>query len=160
MSKRPSKHHAMVSLGFLFCLVACACADRAPDWSAEIARNEAKWREHDIDDYRVVVRVSSLWHMQTHSLIVQDGVVVEMSASCTPAPIEGRECEVRPFRGDSYAVPGLFDQARWIAEQGEAQHITIEFDARYGYPTRISYDDPEVIDEEWGWGVPEFEPLE
>jgi hypothetical protein len=98
--------------------------------------------------------------MQTHDILVRDGLVVEASATCSPAPIEGRECEVRAFEGETYIVPGLFERARWIAERGEAQHITIEFDARYGYPTRISYNDPELIDEEWGWGVQAFEPLE
>jgi len=150
----------LLLLGLLLCLAACAGAGKAPDWPAEIERNEAKWQERALDDYRIVVRVSSLWHMQTHTVVVRDGVVVEASATCTPAPIQGRECEVRPFDGEAYLVPGLFDQARWIAARGQAQHMQIEFDARYGYPTRIRYDDPEVIDEEWGWGVEEFEVLD
>ena len=147
-------------LGLLLCLAACAHAGKAPDWSAEIDRAQARWRESGLDDYRIVVRDSSLWHMQTHDILVRDGLVVEASATCSPAPIEGRECEVRSFEGETYIVPGLFERARWIAARGKAQHIQIEFDARYGYPTRIRYDDPEVIDEEWGWGVEEFEVLD
>ena len=52
--------------GLLLCLVACAHDDNAPDWSAEIDRAEARWRERVLDDYRIVVSASSLWHMQSH----------------------------------------------------------------------------------------------
>ena len=85
---------------------------------------------------------------------------MEQTASCTPAPAEYRECEVRPFDAEDYTVPGLFSRARWLAERGDAQWVRIEFDATYGFPIRISFNDPEIIDEEWAWGVRSFEVLE
>jgi 4-hydroxybenzoate polyprenyltransferase len=152
----------MMGMGSLICLatiLGSATRVRA-DLLTRIDRARAKWDQQGIDGYRIVVRDSSLWHMQTHDVLVRNGTVAQASATCIPAPIEGRECQVRPFDPQEYMVDGLFDRARWLAERGEPQWIGIEFDARYGYPTLIRYDDPEIVDEEWAWGVQEFEVLE
>jgi hypothetical protein len=52
---------------------ACARAGRAPDWPAEIDRAEIKWQERAINDYRIVVRDSSLWHLQTQRSRLEAG---------------------------------------------------------------------------------------
>jgi hypothetical protein len=141
---------------------ACAGgAGRGPDWAARIDRAEAKWKGRAIDDYRIVVRVSnSLWHLQTHDIEVRDGAAISSSATCIPAPTEGRECTVRDFDPDDYTVTGLFAKARWIAERGEPEYTGIEFDRRRGYPTLIRYDHPEMLDEDWAWSVEGFEEVE
>jgi predicted GNAT family N-acyltransferase len=139
---------------------ACARGGQVPNWPAEIDRAEETWQGCAIDDYHIVVRDSSLWHLQTYDILVRDGTVAEASATCEPAPIEGRTCEVRPFDPEDYAVPGLFARGRQLAKGGDPRWIAIEFDADYGYPTLIRYNDPEVMDEEWAWGVQTFEVLE
>jgi 4-hydroxybenzoate polyprenyltransferase len=155
----------MMGMGSLICIAmilgsASRDAHLRERLSARIDRARARWDRQGIDSYRIVVRNSSLWHWQTHDIVVRNGVVERSSATCTPALIEGRECQVRPFDPLTYTVDGLYERARWLAERGDPQWIAIEFHARYGYPTRIRYDDPEIQDEEWAWGVEEFEMLE
>ena len=62
---------------------------------AQVAQQERKWLEKDIDSYRIVVlHVSSVWHAQIHKITVRTGELVDQSASCIPAPTENGKCEV------------------------------------------------------------------
>lgn len=147
---------------FVCLLVALASCRSVQDLTLqkEIEQAEQHWAEQGVDDYRIVVVTSSIWHMQIHDLIVRDGGVAEASATCEPAPVELGKCEVQPFDAEEYTVSGLFARARWLAQSRDAQYGRIEFDATYGFPTRMSFNHPEMIDEEWGWRVEAFEVLE
>lgn len=126
----------------------------------EVEQAEQRWAEHGVDDYRIIVVTSSIWHMQIHDIVVRNGVVAEASATCEPAPVEMGKCEVQPFEAEEYTVPGLFARARWLAQSRDAQYGRIEFDSTYSFPVRMSFNHPEMIDEEWGWRVETFEVLE
>ena len=128
---------------------------------AQVAQQEQEWREKDIDSYRIVVlHVRSVWHAQTHEITVRAGEVVDQSASCIPAPTENGKCEVQPFDAAEYTVPGLFGLAQSLAQFDDGEWTEIEFDPTYGYPTGISYDHPERLDEDSYWGVRSFEILD
>ena len=128
---------------------------------AQVAQQERKWLEKDIDSCRIVVlHVSSVWHAQTHNITVRASEVLDQSASCTPAPTENVKCEVQPFDAEEYTVPGLFGLARSLAQFDDGNWTEIEFDPTYGYPTDISYDHPEILDEDSYWGVTSFEVRE
>jgi hypothetical protein len=115
----------------------------------QVEQEEQKWLEKDIEDYRIVVsRISSVWHVQTHEITVRNGVVVEQSASCTPAPAELGEYEVQLFDAAEYTVPGLFTVARALAEHEDGNWTLIEFDH------------PEIVDEDSCWGLRSFEILD
>ncbi len=153
----------IVSVVHLVCLgVVLASCRSAQDLSLpqEVERAEQQWAEQGVDDYRIVVVTSSIWHMQIHDIIIQGDNVAEASATCEPAPTESGKCEVQPFDAEDYTVPGLFARARWLAQARDAQYGRIEFDSAYGFPARMSFNHPEMIDEEWGWRVATFEVLE
>ena len=80
--------------------------------------------------------------------------------SCIPAPTENGKCEVQPFDAAEYTVPGLFAVAYALAEHEDGNWTEIEFDPTYGYPARMRYDHPEIIDEDSYWGVRSFEVRE
>ena len=77
-----------------------------------------------------------------------------------PGPTENGKCEVQPFDVEEYTVPALFELARSMAQFDEGKWTEIEFDPTYGYPTSISYDHPEILDEDSYWGVQSFEVLD
>lgn len=144
-------------------LGALSCQPRrlvAPSLSAKIAKAEQKWQEQGIESYRIeVLHARSTWHAQYHQITVRDGKVVQQSAYCIPAPAESGECEVEPFNAEDYVAPGLFSLARSEAKREQGQWAQIEFDPTYGFPSKISFDNPEAIDEELVWRVTAFEVL-
>ena len=153
----------IVSVVHLVCLAVALVSCRSiHDLSLqkEIEQAEQRWAEQGVDDYRIVVVTSSIWHMQIHDIIVRDSQVAESSATCEPAPVELGKCEVQPFNAEEYTVPGLFARARWLAGSRDAQYGQIEFDATYSFPARMFFDHPETIDEEWAWRVEAFAVLE
>ncbi len=126
---------------------------------AQIGSAEQRWQAQHIASYRIQVQqMSSIWHLQRHTITVRDGVVVDQSATCIPAPIEGRECKVRPFVAEDYTVAGLFETARSIAKS-TAGGMTITFDPTYGFPSTIGSAPPGVIDGDQSWVVLSFEVL-
>lgn len=132
----------------------------APTLSAKIDKAEQKWQEQGIQSYRIeVLYAKSTWHAQYHQIAVRNGEVVEESAYCIPAPAESGECEVEPFNAEDYTAPGLFSLARSEAQREQGQWTQIEFDPTYGFPSKISFDSPEAIDEELVWRVTAFEVL-
>ncbi len=150
MKKQASIIVLFIVLGVF--LVACQ-----PGLEREISQGEELWQEQGITNYEIKVRmVDSIWHAQTHTLLVENGAVSEATANCIPAPFEGAECEVREFDAATYTVPGLFAIAREEAARSDGQWTTIEFDEQYGFPTRISFNDPEILDEDRSWQVMRF----
>jgi hypothetical protein len=156
-----SKALCFISLACLtWALVGCDLQAPTPSDQllAKIDQQEQKWLEQDIDSYRIVVsHVRSIWHAQTHETLVSEGKVVEQSATCTPAPAESGECHVESFDPEEYAVAGLFALAHSLAEGDAGDWTEIEFDPTYGFPVRIAYDDPDMVDEDSYWGVRSFE---
>jgi hypothetical protein len=123
----------------------------------QIAQAEQRWAQQQIASYSItVIQVNSLWHAQTQTITVTDGVVTGQAAFCTPAPLEGRTCEVAAFDATEYTVPGLFATARSYAARGGGQQLAVSFDPTYGYPARMRVDDPEAIDDDIGWAVESF----
>jgi hypothetical protein len=161
MMKQPMVLLLLASL--LWMTPACAARDAetpAPGdvSTAEMDQAEEKWNGQKVSGYRVeVLVVNSIWHAQSHKLVVENGAVVESSAACSPAPFEGKTCDVRPFDAEAYTVPGLFARAREQQQGQGAQWLKITFDPTYGFPSQISYDDPNVTDADWTWRVMEFE---
>lgn len=145
--------------GLIWIFTACSSVEQFKA-TAEVDRAEAKWQEQGIESYRIEVETASIWHDQYHHITVRDGTVVEESASCNPAPAEYRECEIQAFNAEDYTVSGLFSRVRSLAQTENVQWAKIEFDPTYGFPSFISFDHPEAIDEEWVWRVRSFEVLE
>ena len=139
----------------------------ASDLSKQIDEGEQKWREREIAGYRIeVTEIRSTWHLQTHVIVVRDGQVVEVTATCDPAPAELGKCKVEPFDAQDYVVSALFARARKKA-QSEPERTRITFDRRYGFPSGIFFDAertvdgrPGVVDGNSAWRVEAFEVLD
>ncbi len=147
-------------LGLARSAIACGLQLQIPQNQVLVGIDEAeeKWLDQGMESYRIEVLVaSSVSHAQAHNISVEDGQVVDQSASCIPAPTEFGECEVRPFDSQDYTVAGLFSQARRAAGSDSAEFVVIDFDPTYGFPSRIRFDHPEIIDEDWVWTVRSFE---
>ncbi len=125
-----------------------------------VEQMERAWLEHKVVSYRIEVRViNSIWHAQTHQIIVRDNQIESATASCIPAPIEAGKCEVKAFNAEDYTVVGLFKKARSEAASRQATLAKITYDATYHFPQQMSYNDPNMVDEDWSWRVTAFEVL-
>jgi uncharacterized protein DUF6174 len=121
---------------------------------------EQTWREQNIASYRIeVLVVRSVWHAQSHQITIRNNQVESATASCIPAPTEGGTCQIEAFNAEDYTVPGLFVEAQVQTQSQQAAWTKITYDQTYGFPKQISYDNPEVIDEDWTWRVTAFEVL-
>jgi hypothetical protein len=125
-----------------------------------IASKQSRWQAKQISSYRIsVLKVQAVFHAQTNTITVTDGKVTNQSAICTPAPMEGKTCEVQAFDPNEFTVPALFETALRYAPESEKYQLRVTFDDTYNYPTTLSFDQKEVIDDEQFYRVISFQPL-
>lgn len=149
---------ALILLVFLF-LVACEVPGPSEP-ILQIQGEQRQWRDKNVPNYRIsVLKVQAIFHAQTNTITVRDGKVSDQSAFCTPAPFEGRACQVQEFDPDEFTVEGLFETALKYAPESAKNQLLVDFDEEYHYPTRISRDDKDAIDDELLWRVVAFEPI-
>jgi hypothetical protein len=146
----------------LLSLVLASCTVPGPSEPvAQIKSRQNQWRQKNIRRYRIaVLKIQSIFHAQTNTLVVEDGKVVEQSATCIPAPYEGRECKIQEFDPNEFTVEGLFNTALKYAPESASTKLVVTFDDTYHFPTTISRDNEIAIDDEAFWRVESFEPLE
>ncbi len=143
---------SLILLWVVFTLSACT--------TAPLDTAERKWQNQGITSYTIeVLAVNSIWHAQYQQITVEEGVVTAQSGRCVPAPLEMGECEVQDFVAEDFTVPGLFAKARAVSETADPDFLTVSFAPIYFYPENISFNDPEIVDEDWGWSVTSFEVL-
>jgi hypothetical protein len=145
----------------LLFLILVACTVPGPSEPVQqIQSKQSQWREKNIRNYRIsVMKVQAIFHAQTNTITVQDGQVTDQSAVCTPAPFEGRECKIQEFDANEFTVDGLFKTALMYASESAKYQLRVTFDEQYHFPTTISRDEKEVVDDELFWRVIAFEPL-
>lgn len=152
----------MRKLGFLFlCFCLTACTVPGPSEPiAQITAQQQLWRAQNVRRYRIsVLKVQAIFHAQTNTITVEDARVTDQSATCFPAPFEGRECKVQPFDADEFTVDGLFETALAAAPESAKYQLRVDFDERYHFPKFISRDQKELMDDETVWRVVAFQPL-
>lgn len=146
-----------VSIVCLLLLAAAGCT------AAQTNRAEKRWRDQGINNYVIEVsHANSIWHYQSHVITVEDGKVTGFSASCATSSVEDamdEECVVEAFNPADYTVPGLFSLVRDLLKTQPQDSLKIEFDPVYGYPARIVFDLPDVLDEDQSWVVEDFQLL-
>lgn len=126
--------------------------------ASQLDKAERQWQDQQITSYKIeVFEIRSIWHAQYQTITVENGVITDQSARCVPAPFEGQTCEVQPFNPEDFTVPGLFAKAHAVSETGAPDFVTIRYDDNYFYPMQISFNDPEIVDEDWSWAVTSFE---
>lgn len=126
-------------------------------------RAEKRWQSQGISSYVIEVsQADSIWHYQSHVITVEDGEVTNFNASCATSSVENamdKECVVEDYNPADYTVPGLFTLVQDLVKSHPQNSLKIEFDPVYGYPARIVFDLPDVIDEDQSWVVRDFRPL-
>jgi hypothetical protein len=116
----------------------------------QLQKNREKWAAAGIDDYRYDIRNTCYCFMPTSRVEVIDGEVVSVTNLHAPFSESG---------DPGYTVPGLFDRIQ--AELDAAPDGLRATYANLGYPTSLSVDpDSNVIDEEYGWVVENFEVIQ
>ncbi len=156
-SYRTSNSSILLFIAIIFSLLLSTCGI-TKRFTAKIEQNQEKWTKQEIATYRLeVLVVNSIWHAQTIQVEVNDNQVVAHSATCVPAPAETGSCEIQPYEAGDFTVPGLFAHASDLAENHNQKWVKIEFNTQFGYPDEISFDDPQILDEDTSWHVASFE---
>jgi hypothetical protein len=134
-----------------------ACAPKN-DLGSQIDAAQSQWQAKNVRSYQIsVMRVNSIWHAQTNVVVVKDGAVVDKSATCVPAPFEGKTCTVQEFNADEFTIDGLFKTAREIVSQNQGnREVKITFDETFHFPATIVSDDPKAVDDDSMWRVVSF----
>ena len=128
--------------------------------STEIDQADRNWQELGITSYHIqVLVVRSIWHAQLHQITVRSGQVREASASCIPTLFESGNCAVEAFHAEDYTVVGLLARARSQVQTEQVRWTKISYHPTYGFPSQISFYNPEILDEDWTWRVTAFEVL-
>jgi hypothetical protein len=128
--------------------------------AARLQAAEQHWQDSQIASYRITVQeIHSMWWAQQMTFTVMDGHVVDQQSMCIPAPIQGKTCTIRPVEQSNYLVPALLAQARDLIEHQRPENVRLTFDPTLGYPTSIGFDDPQILDEDYGLTIQKFETL-
>ena len=128
--------------------------------ATQVDQMQQAWLDQKITSYRIeVLVVNSIWHAQSHQITVRDNQVESATAACITAPMEFEKCQVKAFNAEDYTVAGLFRKARSEAGSHEATPTEITYDSTYHFPRQMSYNDPNMVDEDWSWRVTAFEVL-
>jgi hypothetical protein len=146
---------AAITLFLVWLIAACGAAPLK-----QLEQAEQTWTSQGITSYRIEVReVRSIWHAQTYTIIVENNQITDAQAQCIPAPSESGTCEVQAYEAEDYLVPALFSRARSELQGPRAVSVKITYDPTYGFPSAISIDDPEALDDDWSLGVTSFEVI-
>jgi hypothetical protein len=154
----------LLLLVMVFVLSACATIANAGEPKSEVQQAREKWQAADISHYRFNVHITCFCvFTENMPLIVEvkNGEVVSMEYS-TGNKIDPQLLELF----DRYVtVDRLFDGIEKGFEvagsdQGAADKVTVEYDATYGFPTKIDIDFvEEAIDDELYLAISDFEAL-
>jgi hypothetical protein len=137
---------------FLFLLLSLSACTTTP--KSQLTRGEKIWEEAGIKNYQISIQVvQSIWHLQIYNLTVENGLVIDSNASCIPAPYEGRECTEISFDPDNFTIPALFSMAEKQIKSQQSKWLKIEYDQDFGFPNIISFNDPDILDEDWSYQV-------
>jgi hypothetical protein len=133
--------------------------------SEELARAEERWAAAAIDDYEIGVHYFTFgMEIYTH-LVVRDNKVVETSCEVGTMFDETDEGQCGWFKdaSDRHTVPGLFASAHGLINDAKAYWgmedeaiVSLEFEAKHGYPTVLIWHPPEYT----RWEVTSFKPLD
>ncbi len=82
------------------------------------------------------------------------------NASCIPAPYEGKECTIISFDPDEFTIPALFSMAELQSKSQPSKWLKVTYDPDYGFPDMISFNDPDILDEDWSYQVISFTEID
>ncbi len=128
-------------------------------WSKELDAAETLWAASNVSKYALTVLYvnSGQQILQSHTITVENGAIIEQSAACSE---QQKECIINKIDLENITVPGLFGMARNAINNDEVSDNGAEFnfDPHYGVPEWI------VLktngDFPWYWHVESFEVLE
>jgi len=132
-----------------------------PDVSAELTRNQKKWRATNVRNYRFQLMVGCycpMTAMMPITVDVRDGTVVAMTDAngvAVSAADPGSE-----FFLKYTTIDGIYAELT-STRFSDADKLTITYDPTYGFPSAVSADFIEMaVDDELYLGVTGFTPLE
>jgi len=119
----------------------------------EVAAARVRWESHELEGYAFTASRSSQVPTDPWEVRVWRGEVTEV-----PLPEPGEDPYPLPNRfGTRF---GTVDHLLDLIESTPSAWISAEFDPAWGYPTRISLNEPHWIDEEWTLTIEDFRVLD
>lgn len=157
-------------------LVLLSCGGQNQTLKEQIENEETAWTGLGISSYRIKTVESSIWHQVELSIIVNDGAVESAQPTCGRAPMDDNEttnCKNKILNLDvnEYTLEGLFKRLKTSEQDFERNYgnaagvawyecLSVSFDEQYHFPIFISFNHPQVADEEYTITVSDFEVIE
>ncbi len=170
--KNKSAFWYIIALG----MVLLSCGGQNQTLKEQIENEESAWAGLGISRYRMKIVESSIWYQVELSIIVKDGAVESAQSTCGHAPMDNREttnCKNKISNLDinEYTLEGLFKLLQTSEQDFERNYgnttgaawyecLSVSFDEQYHFPIFISFNHPQVADEEYTITVSDFEPIE
>jgi len=142
---------------FILAVVLAACSFSG---NSEFARNHQKWQEANIPHYRFELNIGCFCAFRSRmplTIEVQNGEIASMT---------GPDGVAIPTTDSNYEYFSRFATIDHLFSEleadlaGEADEVTVSYEATYGYPIQISIDFiKEAVDDELGLTVSGFEAL-
>lgn len=158
------------------CTLAISPKERLNDQLESTIADESKlWEELNIVSYQIEVWQSGVWVDFKLKITIIGNEVTEFEGTCGEALLDfdGNNCKEALARisPEKYTIQASFEELKksrgyFEAEWGEhdtsswSESISITFDNQYHYPKLISYDVPEVADEEYTLEILSFKILQ
>ena len=127
---------------------------------SEFSRNQEKWQNANITHYRMELNISCFCAFRDQmplTVEVRDGQIVSMT-TVAGNPVLDTDPNYEFFA--PHATIDLLFAELDAALNGDADSVTVSYDATYGFPTEIGIDfDQQIADEEMYYTISGFEPL-
>jgi Family of unknown function (DUF6174) len=153
---------ALILLGCLIALLLISFWINKPSyytaWMNKISYAETRWQLSNIRSYELIGQADWGWHQHTFQISVVNGRIVNSKCELGyDEPYDASWCSTQ-FDASTHLVPALFNKARDLLETGnqmcpQEDYFQVEFDRSNGVPTRISFDCPDVSDEQEEWQI-------
>ena len=146
-------HRSLIAAVLALGVVPALALDNA-DALAEFATNRARWNAANIQDYEFRLRDEACWchfgpaYGPTRNFI--------RSGRIRNAIYEGERRDgywpgrkVRIDVQTKATIEDVFARAARLIQNAPEGTFTVEYDATYGFPVLIEFDDPKLEDEQW-----------
>lgn len=144
----------LLLMALVFILAACSAG------GSEFSRNQEKWRDANITHYRMELNIGCFCAFRDQmplTVEVRDGQVVSMIA--TDGTLVLDTDPNYEFYAPHATIDLLFAELD-AALNGEADSVTVTYDAPHGFPTEIAIDySQKIADEEMYFSISGFEAL-
>lgn len=152
--------HFTAALLILTVVILAGSIHAQADMKELIEISQDDWETLDIENYIMTFQFAGVWTMYEAQIRVENGYMEDIHIGCDLSIIPMDSC-ILPFGNlNELNIDMMFDAARQAVEHGDGKFAVIGFDETYHFPDVVSFNDPEIYDEEYSFHVIAFDVID